>query len=323
MILFCVIGGCSKRSASPPAPPLPKKPVFSIESLSVSPDKIQVNDTVFVVASVRNSGDASGAYEGVLLINGKQADIKSVVVIAGGSRQIEYKTNMAKAGNYDVAIGDKHVSLLVTEIPVARTLKIDNGKVDGFDPLVGSVANPLHVSATLDGNIVNFSSPPGGFEITRILIYGYLKDSTWDNDHDPAFGGRGLWVYGEDVAIVEQVNPNFTINIYDARRNKLLSRDYPKHIFSYTPGWVNADTGGVKVDGDFTVELQTHNPPRLTTVGGFNWDYLHRIVKHSWYYQVWVGYENAVDVRSAVSQNGIILPDRWLTYNWLIHVQGF
>ena len=311
-----------KAVNTPTAVFAPGEPIFNIDILTVDPGSVMLNQPVKVTAIVKNIGTATGIYTGNLVINGKLADTRQVSVSAGGSRLLEFTPVMTSAGDVDIAVGERHTSVKVQQILTTRTLQFDNGNTDGFDPVIGSTGSPYAVIGTFDSHLVRFTAPPEGLEITGVSIYGYLKDSTYDYDHDPAFGGPGLWVYGTDIAVLEPVNKNFTINIYDVRRNKLFSREYPKEIFQPFPTWVSVDIPAIPVNGEFTVELQTHNPPRLTTYGGFDHDFWRRIVKHSWYYQVWVGYENAIDVRSAVSQNGIILPDRWLTYNWLMRVQG-
>jgi hypothetical protein len=322
---LAIISACSPPAGKPPGTlpaSAPGVPQFRIEVLTVTPGSVMLNQPVTVTAIVRNTGSASGIYTGNLLINGRQADSRTINVSAGSSRLLEFTPAMSSVGDTDIAVGEKHATVRVQQVLTTRTLQIDNGIVDGFDPIIGSTGSPYAVMGTLDCHMVRFTSPPEGFEITGASIYGYLKDSDYDYDHDPAFGGPGLWVYGTGIAILETVNKNFNVNIYDAKGRLLFSREYPKEKFLPFPAWVNIDIPSIPVSGEFFIELQTNNPPRLFSWGAFDRDCWNRIVKHSWYYQVWVGYENAVDVRSSVSQKGIILPERWLTYNWLMRVQG-
>jgi hypothetical protein len=193
----------------------------------------------------------------------------------------------------------------------------------GCDPVAESVSQVSAVTIQGDGSMIKLTAPQSGFTITGINITGYIKDSTYDFNRDPVIGGPGLWVYGADIAQAEAFRPDFSVNIYGDHRNKLYSGNYNKSLFTTTPGTVTLPVSDVRVDGDFYIEVLPYNLPRLNSNTVWDTDYWHRYVVHTWYYQLCIGYESAIDTQSWVSEGGSAVPGHYLTYNWLIQAEGY
>jgi len=271
---------------------------------------------------IENTGNAAGVFMAELTINGTLVESRAIALEPGNSTRAEFKPTFPTAGHYEIRIGTQITAIDIAERRETLRLGSDHGVVDGCDVLAGTTSDPGNMIQMIEGNMIKFVTPSGGYEIDKINIFGYIRSSTYDFDSNPMFG-PGTWVYGWDIAAIEPVNQYFTINIWDSRRNKVFSQDYSKDKFTYMPGWVSVDVPGIKVNGDFYIELVTHNQPKLASTGFGNWDTWQRFVVHSWYYQLCIGYEYSLDVVSSVSQNGNAVMDRFLTYNWLIRTDGY
>ncbi len=328
LIAAASLSGCTRISRSAqqqpePPPALKNISLFTFDPLVVSPLPLVAGQTATVSMQISNTGSAEGTYGAELIINANKVDNQAVFVAAGSSSQATFQTTFSIPGHYIIKIGPQTTEIDVAFNRVPTMLKLDSGNVDGCDSLAGSTGEPGNMIQMVEGNMLKLIAPPGGFELNSIEIFGFIKSSDYDFNHDPVVGGQGTWVYGWDIATIEPVNPNFTINIYDSRYNRLFTRDFDKNLFSYAPGWVKIETSPLQVAGDFYIELVTHNQPKLSGFGYGDYDYWHRYVVHTWYYQLCIGYENAIEVQSFVSQNGNAVPERYLTYNWLMRANGY
>jgi hypothetical protein len=327
-LLVLVLGGCYHIPVGQPVPLEPAKPatpaaaVFNFNPVEISPLPVTAGQPFTINLTVGNTGAAAGTYKADLMINGSLISSQAVTVSPGMTGKASFQTTIANAGKYDIKIGPQARTIDVVAVQVPAVIKTGGGLVDGFDPIIGSTSDPSQVHDSVEGYLIKLTAPPEGFVINSVKVMGYIKSSTYDFDHDPIYG-PGIWVYGTDIAASEPIRSDFTVNIYDAKRNRLYSGNFNKDLFNYTPGWVVLNIPPTAVKGDFSIEVVTYNPPRLNASGWGDWDPWHRYVVHTWYYQICVGYENATDVVSFVSQDGSALPDRYLTYNWLIQAAGY
>jgi hypothetical protein len=297
--------------------------VYKFDPIIISPLSVSADQPVTISMRIENTGNAAGIFVAELTINGTLVETRPVPIESSSWARVEFSTTFPSAGHYEIKIAPQVATLDIPERKEFMRLKLDNGGVDGCDVLAGTTGDPGNMIQMVEGNMIRFAAPPGGYEIDKIDILGYIKSSTHDFDMNPQFG-PGAWIYGPDIAAIEPVNPNFTINIWDSRHNRIFSQDYSKSVFSYVPQWVSVDVPGVKVNGDFYIELITHNQPRLAGSGmGGYWYYSNPYVVHTWYYQLCIGYEYSLNVTSSVSQNGNVVPDEYLTYNWLIRTDGY
>jgi hypothetical protein len=322
-IAALVFAGClSARELPQAVAPAVNSANFIDRPPIVSPQPVIADHPFTVSLQVLNMGTAAGSYKADLYVDGNFVASKELPISPGQSASASFEVTLHDTVIHLIKIGPRTLSVAAGENRVPVTIRIDNGVVDGCDPAVGSAANPYEIVPQNDGSLIRFTAPPGGLMVNGIEIYGYIKSSTYDFDHDTVFG-PGVWVYGPDIAAAAPVNPDVTVNIYGDHRNKLYTGTYSKQLFSYSPKTVTMPVPNVPVDGVFFVELVTHNMPRLNALGLVDRDLYGRYVVHTWYYQLCVGYESAVDVQSWVSDDGTALPERYLTYNWLIRTDGF
>ena len=308
----------------PQKPPTPADmPIFTFDPIEVQPASPVAGQAFNVSMKVANTGPAAGNYKADLIINGKSADNRVVYLDAGKADSVTFQANLPIPGQYVVKIGPQSKEIIVGFNRVPVTIRIDSGSVDGCDTLAGSTGQPGNMVQMVEGNLLKLTAPVNGLDINNIDVFGYIKSSDHDFNSDNVIGGTGTWMYGADIATIEPVNPSFTINIYDGRRTRLFSGDFSKELFSYYPRWANIPLPGVHVSGDFYIELVTHNQPKLTGMGGGDYDYWNRYVVHTWYHQLCIGYEYSLDVQSWVSQSGNVVLDRYLTYNWLMRAGGY
>jgi hypothetical protein len=272
---------------------------------------------------ISNAGTAPGSYKADLYIDGSMADSQMVAVNAGQSAEASFQSTLQVPGHHIVGIGQQTLDVTVSDNRVPVTVKIDNGQMDGCDPVAQSVSEQSEVTVQGDGNMIKLTAPQGGLTITGIKITGYIKDSTYDFNNDPVIGGAGQWVYGADIVAAEPIRPDFAVNIYGDHRNKLYSGSYDKGLFTLTPGTVTVPIPNINVTGDFYIEVLTYNLPKLNSSSVWDRDYWHRYVVHTWYHQLCIGYESAIDVQSWVSEGGSVVPEHYLTYNWLIRAEGY
>lgn len=326
LTVMLAVVGCAPRSQAP-LPPKPALPadtaVFTFDTIEVQPASPVAGQPFTVNMKVTNTGPAAGNYQTDLIINGNTVDNRALYLDPGKADFLAFQANLPVPGQYVVKIGPQSKEIVVAFNRVPVTIKIDSGNVDGFDQLAGSTSQPGNMIQMVEGNLLKLTAPVNGLEINNIDVLGYIKSSDHDFNSDNVIGGTGTWVYGAEIAAIEPVNPSFTLNIYDGRRTRLFSGDFGKELFGYSPRWSSVPLPGVQVSGDFYVELVTHNQPKLTGLGWGDYDYWHRYVVHTWYHQLCIGYENSLDVRSWVSQNGNAVSDRYLTYNWLMRAGGY
>jgi hypothetical protein len=304
------------------APPLQPMPLFTFDPISVAPLPVVAGQPFTVTMPIGNTGTVAGAYSADLYINGAKADTQSVPVAPGASGNAVFQTSLPDPGLYTIKIGPQTVQVTVTQNRVPITLKLDTGQVDGCDPLVGTTSDAGNVIQSPDAYMIKFTAPTGGATINALEVFGYVKSSTYDYNNSNIWG-PGTWVYGWDIAMLEPVNPQFLVTIYDAHKTRLYISGFSRSLFTFTPAWVTVTIPDLKVNGDFYVEVLPYNLPELSTQGFGGWNTFGTYIVHEWYDQICVGYEKVIDVQSWVSYKGSVLPERYLTYNWLIRADGY
>ncbi len=294
--------------------------VFNFGQIEIYPNPIVAGEPFDVNITVSNFGKVAVTYKAILMLNGNLIDTQILNIGPGMNDQVKFRTSVNTPGKYEIKIGSLAKTVIAVKKSVETILKLGNGVIDGFDPIIGSTSDATQVHACVEGYLIKLNAPDGGFIINKVDIMGYIKSSTYDFDHDPVFG-PGTWAYGPDIALAEPVRPDFSVTIYDGKHNRLYTGNFSKELFTYSPGWITVSIPSIKVAGDFFIEVNSYNPPRLNGLSFY--DYYPIYTVHTWYYQLYIGYENAIDVQSWVSVDGSIMPDRYLTYNWLIQAAGY
>ncbi|MFC1933724.1 hypothetical protein ACFLXX_01055 [Chloroflexota bacterium] len=85
---FTVIESSSVPSPSPSPSPAPA--TFDIESLTISPDKVEAGEEVSISFIIKNSGELAGSYEVALKVDGVVVDRKGVTLAGGGHDRVTF-----------------------------------------------------------------------------------------------------------------------------------------------------------------------------------------------------------------------------------------
>ncbi len=317
----CVVPSVSSNQTLP-APSTPGSAHFAPAIIKLPSDKVITGQPFSVTMKITNTGTAAGTYKANLFIDGVISASRNVPVNAGQAVEETFQATIPAAGHHIIGVGQQTIDVTVTDSRVPMTLKLDNGVMDGCNPIAESTSQVTAMTVQNDGGMIKLTAPPGGFTITGISMTAYIKDSTWDFNHDPVIG-TAVWEYGSDVAYVEPVNPEFTINIYGDKRTKLYTGNFKKDLFTNTPSTVTMPVTNTNVSGEFYIEVLPLNLPKLYSVGGWDRDYWQRYLVHTWYHQLCIGYMNSNDPQSWISEGGTAVPGYYPTYNWLIRATGF
>ncbi|MHB8085077.1 MAG: hypothetical protein ACYDHZ_04580 [Dehalococcoidia bacterium] len=321
-VALIYVGSACTAIQSQQAPPPAPMPLFTFDTISITPLPMVAGQPFTASMSIGNTGTVAGIYNADLYVNGLKVDTQSVPVAPGSSGQAVFKTSVHDPGLATIKIGPQtlQVSVMANRVPI--TLKLDTGPIDGCDTLIGSTSDAGNVIQSPDAYMIKLTAPAGGATINALEIFGSIKSSTYDYNNSNIWG-PGTWVYGWDIASFEPVNPQFTVNIYDAHKTILYTGSFSRGMFGYVPAWITVTITDTSVNGDFYVEVLPYNLPKLSTQGFGGWDTRGIYVVHEWYDQICIGYEKIIDVQSWVSYKGGVVPERYLNYNWLIRADGY
>ena len=95
---------------------IPTRPAaFTIADLVITPDEVEVGETVIISASVTNNGDLTGTYEVTLKINDAVMKTKEVEVAGGDSEKVSFRITGDTARTYTVDVNGLSGSFVVRE----------------------------------------------------------------------------------------------------------------------------------------------------------------------------------------------------------------
>lgn len=225
-VLFsAMIMACSKPATTGEQPASQKPAEFEVGPITLTPSTVMVGDSVTVIDTVSNTGDVAGTYNAILLIDGQKADSKDIQVAPVSSQGFSFQLSRNTVGNYNLSIGNSTAVLTVYNW-VPYTLQYDNsdGAVEGayvnFD----------------QGHLVDFSPPNQIFRVQKIRILAAAR-----------------------IADTYELNNLVTFRIWDKDAGNLLwSQEVPWGQF-LSGGWQDITVPGVRVNGDFRVEVVTHS----------------------------------------------------------------
>lgn len=278
--------------------PLPKEYAdFEVGPLTVQRSGVSVGETATVSTMVTNTGDVSGTYKAVLLVDGEEADQKEVFVGPKGTEGVTFQVTKNAPGSYKLAIGGSVATLSVYEWPYTIQYDLDDVQQNEL----------LSVSGEY-GHIVRFSPPAIPFKVQKITVYGQGRvnqESDWQDKY-------------------------ITMRIWDeSATRQLWSEDFPWHVFWSETGnlWKDFDVPSVSVDGDFYVEIVTHSDQFDDEMVAWPWAGDIRPA-------IFLGWDRPsphidspgvpFETRSGISDMGILIeiPTKYQGLNWLIRVEG-
>jgi len=306
MLLPVSVVACGSQTGTPDAgdvpsvdttPPIAKEYAdFEIGSLAIQRSGVSVGETATVSTTVTNTGDVSGTYEAVLLIDGKEADRKEAFVGPKVTESVAFQVTQNAPGSYKLAIGDSAATLSVYEWPYTIQYDLDD------------VQNELLSVSGEYGHIVRFSPPAIPFRVQKITVYGQGRvnqESEWRDKY-------------------------ITMRIWDENATRQVwSEDFPWHVFWSETGnlWKDFDVPNVSVNGDFYVEIITHSDQFGEEIVAWPWSGDVRPA-------IFLGWDRPnpnidapgmpLETRSGISEMGALLeiPTKYQGLNWLVRVEG-
>lgn len=87
---------------------------FTLSNLVVSPAEVETGQTITISATVKETNNVSGAYEGTLRINGIIEETQIISVSSSESKQITFTSSRNEAGVYTIDLDGLIGSFTVT-----------------------------------------------------------------------------------------------------------------------------------------------------------------------------------------------------------------
>lgn len=116
------------------------EPVFTISGLVISPAEASTGQTITISATITESNNISGIYEGTLKINGVVEESKSVTVGPNGSEQLTFTVTKNVAGTYSVDLDGLTGSFTVIGEPINGSSDSSDSSFPTVPVVVGIVA---------------------------------------------------------------------------------------------------------------------------------------------------------------------------------------
>jgi subtilase family serine protease len=102
-------------------PPPPVKPAaFIVSDLAISPDRVNVGETVRITVTVTNVGETGGSHEVVFMIDGKKVFSTEVTLAGGESREASFATVAEAPGTYSVTVDGLTGTFTVETVPPVK-----------------------------------------------------------------------------------------------------------------------------------------------------------------------------------------------------------
>jgi hypothetical protein len=112
-------------------------PEYKVGKLNVDPGVQKVKAPVAVTVTVRNEGEATGTFAGVLKVNGKEAASSDVEIGGGSSRLVDFEFERPKPGACKLDVdGSKGKAVIVKPVRLANGTVLKNSLGGGVGKLV-------------------------------------------------------------------------------------------------------------------------------------------------------------------------------------------
>jgi len=111
--IFAIIGAITPL----PLPPPPAPAAFSVGSLDILPDKVEIGESITISVLVTNAGGQAGSYEVILKIDGVVEGSREITLNAGVSASVMFSVSKDAVGTYPVDVNGLGGSFTVREKP--------------------------------------------------------------------------------------------------------------------------------------------------------------------------------------------------------------
>lgn len=224
ILLLAAMAACSPQAPTETTQPR-QAAEFEVGPITVTPSVVMAGDTAVVTAAITNTGNITGTYNAVFLVDGQETGTQSITVAPGSSREVNFQFSETATGSYNLAIGNSGTALTVYNW-TPYTIQYDNS--DGAT--VG-----VYVDGEA-GHLVQFSPPNKAFKIQKIMIFAATK-----------------------IASTAELNNPVTFRIWNKDASSLLwSQDVPWSQF-VDGTWQEIKVPDIRVNDDFRVEVVTHS----------------------------------------------------------------
>ncbi|MFC1921121.1 Ig-like domain-containing protein [Chloroflexota bacterium] len=125
---------------------------FEVSGLSVTPSNVKSGETVIISIVVANTGDQSGTYTTILIINDIEEDRKEITLGADKSETVTFSVSKDDEGSYEVKIGASNAHFIVIPtvgaiIPVEEETIIKPAPKSNWGLIGGVIAGSFAVVA--------------------------------------------------------------------------------------------------------------------------------------------------------------------------------
>jgi hypothetical protein len=115
LVIACILAIPQGIEAGTPG----EESVFTISGLVISPAEANTGQSITISATIEETNNKSGIYEGTLRIDGTVEETKSLTIAPLGSEQISFEISRGEAGEYSVNLDGLTGSFTVTGEPVS------------------------------------------------------------------------------------------------------------------------------------------------------------------------------------------------------------
>ncbi len=137
LFVFClVLSGVFAATTAVEAGTPGNEAVFSISGLAISPTEANTGQTITISATIRESANISGIYEGTLKINDVVEETKELTVGPSATAQLSFAISRNEPGTYSVDLDGLKGSFTVTGEPVTGS----SGSFPTVPVVIGAVA---------------------------------------------------------------------------------------------------------------------------------------------------------------------------------------
>ena len=155
---------------------VPTPAAFTISSLEITPEEVDIGENVNVSVRVDNTGESEGVYQVVCKVDGVVVDEKEITLAGGSGESVVFTTTFDEAGIQTIEVNGLTGSLIIKgdtsppehiPLPAEENPDIPSGEVAGLsDPdVIEESSSTSELTPRLVGGIL------GGCLLAAIFVY--------------------------------------------------------------------------------------------------------------------------------------------------------
>jgi len=123
----------------------------------VDKEQVTPGEDVTISAEFSNNGDAMGAYNSTIIVNGEMKRSELIILNPGERKSLSHKLSFGEEGTYIIKVGDKTFTVTVSAVLPAR-FEVSNLRISPSSVEVGKVS-------TISVNVKNTGGESGSYEV--------------------------------------------------------------------------------------------------------------------------------------------------------------